>query len=67
MPNLLLSTVMGGAVYLTGYLPLPVLPLLCIQILVGLGVYGGVSVLFRMESYTFSKEVIKQFVARKQI
>lgn len=57
---------MSGAVYLAGLLPLPLLPLLIVQILVGAAFYLGLSRLTRMESYRYIIDIAKGYLRRKR-
>ena len=65
-PTLALGAAMSGAVYLAGLLPLPLLPLLIVQILVGAAFYLGLSWLTRMESYRYIIDIAKGYLRRKR-
>ena len=47
-------------------LPLPLLPLLIVQVLVGAAFYLGLSRLTRMESYRYIIDIAKGYLRRKR-
>ncbi len=53
LPALLLSLVMGGAVWSLSFLGLPDLPLLAAQICAGVLIYAGLSMAFRLDSFEY--------------
>lgn len=65
MPGMLLSVFMGIAVYLIGFLPLPLIPLLVIQVSAGAVIYIGLSKIFRLESFEYILGIVKQYFKRK--
>jgi O-antigen/teichoic acid export membrane protein len=61
LPHLLLSAVMGVAVWCLGYINCNKLVLLFIQVLAGALVYIGLSKLFKVEQYAYTKnEILKK-------
>ena len=58
LPALMLSLGMGLAVYLVSFLNLEALPMLIVQVLVGGVVYLAESVLFKVEEFTYFKNII---------
>ncbi|MBO5497264.1 MAG: lipopolysaccharide biosynthesis protein [Oscillospiraceae bacterium] len=66
LTSLLLSLGMCLAVYLTSLLPLPWLPLLFLQILVGAAAYILLSVLFHVPSYATVLELVRMMLHRKK-
>jgi O-antigen/teichoic acid export membrane protein len=66
LPSIILAAIMGICVYAVGFLPLPVLPLLVLQILMGAGVYLLLSVVFKISAFSYSLEMLKKlFHGRK--
>ena len=65
IPNFILSVLMGIVVMLVGRLPIPALPLLVIQVLVGGAAYVALSILFRNESFFYLLRCVKPFLKRK--
>ena len=66
LPSFLLSGVMFGIVFAMNYLPfdLPAIVLLLCQVVVGVGVYFGLSVLFKVDSLKYVLNFIKSLGAR---
>ncbi|MDO4572717.1 MAG: lipopolysaccharide biosynthesis protein [Clostridia bacterium] len=64
LPPLLLSLAMAAAVLPLGLLPLPRLWLLALQVLVGAGVYVGLSMLFRLEVFRYFCGAVGEFVQK---
>ena len=58
LPILLSSVIMFVAVLALGQLNLPTLPLLCVQVAAGVGIYGGLSILFRVPALKLVKEML---------
>lgn len=66
VPSLLLSVVMGISVYIIGIiLPLPMLPLLVIQVICGVIVYIGLSVIFKIDAFNYVLGMLKSLLKRK--
>lgn len=53
LPEIALACVMGAVVYFVGYLQLPDLTVLVLQIMVGIVVYLGLSALMRLEAFIY--------------
>ena len=53
LPSIAISLVMGIVVYLLGLTGIATLAKLCLQILVGVAVYIGASVIFKLEPFTY--------------
>ena len=64
MPTILLSLVMFGVVYAMNALPLPAAALLVLQAVTGVIVYGGLSLLFQVESVQFVLQMVKKLLKR---
>lgn len=60
LPALLLSLVMGGAVWSLSFLGLPDLPLLAAQICAGVLIYAGLSMAFRLDSFEYLLGAVKR-------
>lgn len=65
LPSILLSLVMFAAVYASGRLPLPALPLLLVQVAIGAAVYAGLALLLRLESARYLLEMLQKLMKRK--
>ena len=65
LPSICLAFGMGVAVYLIGFLPVPTLPLLLIQVICGGMIYIVGSAIFRLEPYVYIKDMLLSFVRRK--
>ena len=57
-PNLIISLIMGGLVYLLLYIPITPTFILCIQIIVGLALYFILSLLFKNSSFSYIYNVL---------
>ncbi|MEG0049997.1 MAG: lipopolysaccharide biosynthesis protein [Clostridia bacterium] len=66
LPSMLLSLVMFGAVYALNLLKLAPLGLLCLQIAAGVTIYGGLALLFKLESLRYLKDTLQGLLQRKQ-
>ena len=64
LPTILISLVMFGVVYAMNALALPAAALLVLQIAVGAAVYGGLSLLFKVESVQLVGQVVKKLLKR---
>ncbi|MDY3908574.1 MAG: lipopolysaccharide biosynthesis protein [Eubacterium sp.] len=60
LPAIFLAVVMGACVYAVGFLPLPLLPLLIVQILVGIGVYLLLSIILKVSAFSYAWEMLKK-------
>ena len=65
LPSMALAAVMFAAVSALGRLPLAPLMLLAVQVLVGIAVYGGLALLFRMESLRYLLDMLKRLLGRR--
>lgn len=64
-PCVLISVFMAAVVYLIGLININYIVLLFIQILVGIIVYLGLSVLFKIDSLNYIKDIINKFYKTK--
>ena len=62
LPALLISALMGAAVYMLGFLELEVWQRLAVQVICGILIYTALARLFRIESYIYLRDTIKQLV-----
>ena len=62
LPALLISALMGAAVYLLGFLDLAVWQNLAVQVICGILIYTALARLFRIESYIYLRDTMKQLV-----
>ncbi len=66
VPYIAMSFIMGGFITLAGLLPLPMIPGLLLQIVVGVFVYYIMSVITHNEELEYCKETIKALLVRKK-
>jgi len=59
LPNLVISVVMGGAVYAIGYLNLPVWLTLMAQIVGGIGIYIAINILIKNPDFGYMWKTLK--------
>lgn len=64
LPGILLAVLMGVCVYFIGYIPLPTIATLVIQILSGAIIYIGLSAALKLEEFTYLLGMIKSFINR---
>ncbi len=65
LPSLLLSVIMGLGVWIVGaLLPLPTLATLVIQVLAGIAIYVGLSIMFKMDIFYDLLKLIKSLIKR---
>ena len=64
LPTIVLSLIMFGVVYAMNALALPTALLLVLQVIAGIAVYGGLAVLFRLESMQFIGQFVKKLMKR---
>lgn len=64
LPNILLAVVMGICVYFVGFIHLPTIVVLLLQICMGAIIYIGISALLRFEEFTYIINLILGFVNR---
>lgn len=65
LPSILLAVGMGVIVYLIGFLPVPTLPLLIIQVICGGVIYIVGSAVLKLEPYEYTKGIVLSFIRRK--
>lgn len=61
----ILTLVMSIPVYLVNFLLISDIIKLCIQILLGVTIYIGVSWIFRVESFTYMLDILRKYLKRK--
>lgn len=64
LPSILLAVVMGSCVYFVGFIHLPTIVVLLLQICMGAIIYIGISALLRFEEFTYIINLILGFVNR---
>lgn len=64
MPGILLAVGMGGCVYFVGFLPLPTIVTLIIQIFTGAIIYIGMSAILKLEEFDYLLGMIKSFLKK---
>lgn len=68
MPSLLTAIIMGGVVYLFNFLKLAPWHILILQVFVGIILYIGLTKIFKIESFDYLLDTIKQlFISRKKV
>ena len=65
-PAILLSAAMGACVWLLNLLRLPDFVTLVLQVLLGAGIYAGLSALFKLDSFSYLLDTIRQFLSKRQ-
>lgn len=63
-PGILLAIGMGSCVYFIGFLPLPTIVILLIQIMVGAAIYIGASALLKLEEFEYILGMAKSFLKK---
>lgn len=63
-PQICIAALMGVVVYTVQFLPLPSLLIVCIQAVSGACLYIGLSILFKIESYHYMRNVLKDIIGR---
>ena len=63
MPILGLNVVMGIVVYFAGFLPLPDIILLSVQILTGAVIYLGGSAVLKLKTFRYLLKTLKEFIS----
>ncbi len=66
MPNILLAVVMGVPVYLLSYLPLPIILVLCVQVLTGAAIYIGLSAALKLEIFNYLIGVVRGLLRKRK-
>ena len=62
LPALLISALMGAAVYLLGFLDLAVWQRFSVQVICGILIYTALARIFKIESYIYLRDTMKQLV-----
>ena len=65
-PSILLATGMGVVVYFVGFLPVPTLPLLIIQVICGGVIYIMGSALLKLEPFEYLVGIIKPMIQKRR-
>lgn len=63
-PGILLAVGMGMCVYFIGFIPLPTIVTLLIQIVVGAVIYVGISAILKLEEFEYLMGMIKSFLKK---
>lgn len=66
LPSILLAIGMGVVVYFIGFLPIPTLPLLMIQVACGGAIYIVGSVFLKLEPYEYLVGIIKPMIQKRR-
>lgn len=64
LPGLILSAVMGAAVYLINYIAINNVFKLIIQVVSGVIIYFGLSALFKLESFNYCLNMVKPYLSK---
>ena len=62
LPSIIIALIMGIIVYFVGFLRLPTIVILLIQVLTGAAIYIGVSALLHLEEFEYLFEMVKSFL-----
>lgn len=65
MPNIVLAIIMGEIIYLINFINCNIVLKLIIQIFVGMIIYILESVIFKLETFDYLRQIIKNFLKRK--
>lgn len=63
-PGVLLAVGMGICVYFIGFLPLPIIITLVIQIIVGAVIYIGASAILKLEEFEYLLGIVKSYIKK---
>ncbi len=68
LPGIMIAVFMGVCVKLIEFIPIgiPVIVILCLQVIAGVAIYILLSTLFKLESYVYMKGAIKSFISKKK-
>lgn len=66
LTSILLAVFMGAVVYLIGFLPVPTLPLLIIQVVCGGLIYVAGSAIFKLEPFLYLIGIIKPIIQKRR-
>lgn len=64
LPSIIVATCMGICVYFIGFLSLPTIITLIVQVVVGAAIYIGVSALLKLEEFEYLLGMIKSFLKK---
>lgn len=64
-PSVVLALFMGIVVYLINYFPINIYLQLLLQIVVGIAVYIGFSMLFRLKAWSYAISTLREYINRK--
>ena len=64
IPGILLAVGMGICVYFIGFLPLPIIITLVIQIIVGAVIYIGASAILKLEEFEYLLGIVKSYIKK---
>ena len=63
-PSIIIATVMGACVYFIGFLPVPTIVTLLIQVIAGAVIYIRATALLKLEEFEYLSGMIKSFLKR---
>lgn len=66
LPSILLSVLMGAVVYCIGFIKMPTVLTLTVQVFVGVVIYAGLSALLKLEEFGYILGVVKSFFRGKK-
>ncbi len=66
LPYIVMSGVMAIAIYFIAFINIPRIIVLCVQVAVGVAVYIAMSKLFKIDSYDYIKDIVKNIIKRKE-
>lgn len=66
LPGILLAVGMGVCVYFVSWIGLPDIVTLCIQFVLGICIYLGLSKIFKLEAYTYLIEIVRSYIGKKK-
>lgn len=66
LPNICMSLVMGGCVYLITFISMPILLELLVQVIVGAALYLGLSAAFRVESFRYIRKFVRDLLQKRR-
>lgn len=64
LPSIIVATCMGICVYCIGFLSLPTIITLIVQVVVGATIYIGVSAIFKLEEFEYLLGMVKSFLKK---
>lgn len=66
VPQAVLAIVMGISIYFVQYINLPTILILSLQVLIGLGIYIGLSFIMKLEVFIYLCQFVKGFLKQKK-